>query len=428
MFFYLSALQPLLLWYFLIASTEAVIEIDFTYYAAGKISGAFCMQLLRPSQDKSDTIVVPLEAELGGESANDLIDAVSVSLETLLPCDSSDTVVVALLLRNGSRHLLNVVKISLIGESTKLFQIKYKEGLILFPGTDTHVAVVSSIPLPIGLDDYPSESLDINWNCKLVILTNDSSNPQIEMPCKDIVSICSKLDSYLEYEQQPGNAENANARTGSLRSGVQSPSLIKGLIHEVFILIMRGLSGAKVTRPGKFRSCQDGYAVKSSLKTEDGVLYPLEKGFFFLPKPPTLILHEENAWNEAFHSGRHTEAVEHYAAMVSSNIKSRPFAAICFCNRAAAHQSLGQIADVIADCSLAIVLDGSYSKVGQFLARNGDDGQLWKEIADEVHENVDRLFKMIGEAYAVPSDPTKVELATLVPFANGCKQVFLVNI
>ncbi|KAF7115424.1 hypothetical protein RHSIM_RhsimUnG0055900 [Rhododendron simsii] len=67
----------------------------------------------------------------------------------------------------------------------------------------------------------------------------------------------------------------------------------KGLIHEVFILILRGLSGAKVTRPGKFRSCQDGYAVKSSLKAEDGVLYPLEKGFFFLPKPPTLILHEE---------------------------------------------------------------------------------------------------------------------------------------
>lgn len=61
----------------------------------------------------------------------------------------------------------------------------------------------------------------------------------------------------------------------------------------MFILILRGLSGAKVTRPGKFRSCQDGYAVKSSLKAEDGVLYPLEKGFFFLPKPPTLILHEE---------------------------------------------------------------------------------------------------------------------------------------
>lgn len=67
----------------------------------------------------------------------------------------------------------------------------------------------------------------------------------------------------------------------------------KGLIHEVFTMILRGLSGTKTTRPGKFRSCQDGYAVKSSLKAEDGVLYPLEKTFFFLPKPPTLILHDE---------------------------------------------------------------------------------------------------------------------------------------
>uniref|UniRef100_A0A452Y5A2 FACT complex subunit SSRP1 n=1 Tax=Aegilops tauschii subsp. strangulata TaxID=200361 RepID=A0A452Y5A2_AEGTS len=70
-------------------------------------------------------------------------------------------------------------------------------------------------------------------------------------------------------------------------------SSYNGLEHEVFSKILRGLSGAKVTRPSTFRSCQDGYAVKSSLKAEDGLLYPLEKGFFFLPKPPTLILHEE---------------------------------------------------------------------------------------------------------------------------------------
>ena len=67
----------------------------------------------------------------------------------------------------------------------------------------------------------------------------------------------------------------------------------QGLIHEVFTTVLRGLSGAKITKPGKFRSSQDGFAVKSSLKAEDGVLYPLEKGFFFLPKPPTLILHDE---------------------------------------------------------------------------------------------------------------------------------------
>ncbi|KAL2935850.1 FACT complex subunit SSRP1 [Bienertia sinuspersici] len=69
--------------------------------------------------------------------------------------------------------------------------------------------------------------------------------------------------------------------------------VMQGLIHDVFTNILRALSGAKVTRPGKFRSIQNGYAVKSSLKAEDGILYPLEKSFFFLPKPPTLILHEE---------------------------------------------------------------------------------------------------------------------------------------
>lgn len=67
----------------------------------------------------------------------------------------------------------------------------------------------------------------------------------------------------------------------------------KGLSFEVFAQILRGLSAAKVTRPGKFRSSQDGYAVRASLKAEDGILYPLEKGFFFLPKPPVLILHDE---------------------------------------------------------------------------------------------------------------------------------------
>ncbi|PIA62555.1 hypothetical protein AQUCO_00200517v1 [Aquilegia coerulea] len=67
----------------------------------------------------------------------------------------------------------------------------------------------------------------------------------------------------------------------------------KGLIHEVFTLILRGLSGAKVTRPGQFRSYENGYGVISSLGDDDGVLYPLENGFFFLPVPPTLIIMDE---------------------------------------------------------------------------------------------------------------------------------------
>ncbi|XP_072982402.1 uncharacterized protein [Typha latifolia] len=217
------------------------------------------------------------------------------------------------------------------------------------------------------------------------------------------------------------------------------------------------------------------------------------------------------AGNEAFQASRHSEAVEHYTAALACSSESRPFAAVCFCNRAAAYQALGQITDAIADCSLAIALDPCYpkaisrratlhemirdygqaandlckliclldkqlqenqsgasgksvsynsdinrargrlssvedearkgipldmylilgiepsssaadvkkayrkaalrhhpDKAGQFLVRNENvDDVVWKEIAAGVHTDADRLFKMIGEAYTVLSDPTK---------------------
>lgn len=40
-------------------------------------------------------------------------------------------------------------------------------------------------------------------------------------------------------------------------------------------------------------------------------------------------------------------------------------------------------------------------------ADNGDN-VLWKDIAGGVRKDADKLFKMIGEAYAVLSDPIKV--------------------
>ncbi|KAL0383504.1 UNVERIFIED_CONTAM: DnaJsubfamily C member 7 [Sesamum calycinum] len=113
--------------------------------------------------------------------------------------------------------------------------------------------------------------------------------------------------------------------------------------------------------------------------------------------------------NEAFNSGRYTEAIENYTAAISKSFESRPFMAICFCNRAAAYQSVSQIVDAIADCSLAIALDENYQKAGQVLVRSdiGDDGAFWKEVGEKIHKDADRLFKIIGEAYAVLSDPSK---------------------
>ncbi|XP_011075360.1 uncharacterized protein LOC105159854 [Sesamum indicum] len=227
------------------------------------------------------------------------------------------------------------------------------------------------------------------------------------------------------------------------------------------------------------------------------------------------LLFLKKSGNEAFNSGRYTEAIENYTAAISKSFESRPFMAICFCNRAAAYQSVSQIIDAIADCSLAIALDENYQKAisrratlhemirdykqavydlqrmisllesqsqtngqeynsqsrsgggsvrdlrkarrrlslieekakketpldlylilgvkasdaeseikkayrkaalrhhpdkaGQVLVRSdiGDDGALWKEVGEKIHKDADRLFKIIGEAYAVLSDPSK---------------------
>lgn len=71
----------------------------------------------------------------------------------------------------------------------------------------------------------------------------------------------------------------------------------------------------------------------------------------------------QKSGNEAFNAGRYAEAIENYTAAISKSFESRAFMAVCFCNRAAAYQSLSQIVDAISDCSVAIALDEDYAKV-----------------------------------------------------------------
>ncbi|XP_057783836.1 uncharacterized protein LOC131001452 isoform X2 [Salvia miltiorrhiza] len=223
------------------------------------------------------------------------------------------------------------------------------------------------------------------------------------------------------------------------------------------------------------------------------------------------LLSLKKSGNEAFNSGRYTEAIDNYTTAISKSFESRAFMAVCYCNRAAAYQSLSQIVDAISDCSVAIALDEDYAKAisrratlhemirdykqalndsqrlvsllesqsqsknqsrssggsgvrdlrkarrrlatieekakkeipldlylilgikasdaeseikkayrkaalrhhpdkaGQVLVRSdaGDDGKLWKECGEKIHNDADRLFKIIGEAYAVLSDSFK---------------------
>ncbi|GMH10318.1 hypothetical protein Nepgr_012159 [Nepenthes gracilis] len=105
------------------------------------------------------------------------------------------------------------------------------------------------------------------------------------------------------------------------------------------------------------------------------------------------LLRHKSAGNGAFQAGRYAEAIDHYTAALSCNVESRPFTAICFGNRAAAYQALGQIVDAIADCSLAIALDGKYLKA---LSRRATLFEMIRDY-DQAANDLERLESLLNK-------------------------------
>ncbi|KAI3462763.1 hypothetical protein Pfo_019426 [Paulownia fortunei] len=201
--------------------TETIMELDISDHSEGKIVGAFCLQLVRSSENKIETVMVPLEAELNPNSASDT-GHISVSLEALVPCNTSGSVVVALTVRNDAPYVLNVIKVRKVGESAESFQVKSIEGLLLFPRSVTQVAILNYAHL---------DTLEVNMNCKLLLHMNDTRSSQIEIPCIDVVSVCSghKLDSTVGYAQVFNNVDYMNGREKSFGSSMQPPAEVKAV-------------------------------------------------------------------------------------------------------------------------------------------------------------------------------------------------------
>jgi len=76
--------------------------------------------------------------------------------------------------------------------------------------------------------------------------------------------------------------------------GAKLTKEMSGTAPEVFARVLRGISGAKLTRPGAFKDAEgEGQAVRCSYKADDGHLYPLERAFFYVQKPPLLMAYED---------------------------------------------------------------------------------------------------------------------------------------
>eukprot|EP01138_Halocafeteria_seosinensis_P000006 gb/GECG01000006.1/.p1 GENE.gb/GECG01000006.1/~~gb/GECG01000006.1/.p1 ORF type:complete len:615 (+),score=134.52 gb/GECG01000006.1/:1-1845(+) len=66
-------------------------------------------------------------------------------------------------------------------------------------------------------------------------------------------------------------------------------------LPKVVATLFKHLTNTKVFRPGKFESALKHKAVRCTLKGNEGLLYPLDKSFFFIHKPATFIRYDEVA-------------------------------------------------------------------------------------------------------------------------------------
>ncbi|XP_051202988.1 uncharacterized protein [Lolium perenne] len=114
------------------------------------------------------------------------------------------------------------------------------------------------------------------------------------------------------------------------------------------------------------------------------------------------LLSFKAAGNEAFQARRYSEAVEQYSSALACNSESRPFSAVCFCNRAAAYQALGQLTDAIADCSLAMVLDANYPKAISRRATLYEIIRDYGQSANDLRKLISLLQKQANKPGASP--------------------------
>ncbi|RUP49022.1 hypothetical protein BC936DRAFT_143450 [Jimgerdemannia flammicorona] len=90
-------------------------------------------------------------------------------------------------------------------------------------------------------------------------------------------------DEEIDVELNLDEETLTNKYEGKLQKTYDAPT------YEVVSTIFRALTGRKVTVPGGYRSHHGAHAMKCSMKANEGYLYPLEKCFLFIPKPPTFI-------------------------------------------------------------------------------------------------------------------------------------------
>jgi len=99
-----------------------------------------------------------------------------------------------------------------------------------------------------------------------------------------------QFDSTEHLEDEELNIDDELFEQKKEKCGGKLERKYTGLAFDVFAKALRGLANSKLVRPGAFRSQQGGaHAVKCSYGADNGMLFPLERAFFYIAKPPILV-------------------------------------------------------------------------------------------------------------------------------------------
>jgi hypothetical protein len=192
-------------------------ELKLQPISEGKVFGAIYMKLRNCTTDTMDIVVIPIELEVHTRTYYDSTSLVSVTFEHISSCAGNGSIY-SLSLRNDAAELLRIVSVTADnGDDVSIFQVKYLNGLILFPDTATDIALIrytASVPKDISFD-----------NCNIVVKTNSSLGSSVVIPCQDIrrASTSYTTSAVVAESDEPAGGSfseeiSTNSRTGSLGS------------------------------------------------------------------------------------------------------------------------------------------------------------------------------------------------------------------
>ncbi|EEC74649.1 hypothetical protein OsI_10299 [Oryza sativa Indica Group] len=214
-------IRPSEQWEVLPTQSSTVVELKLQPLSEGMVFGAICMKLRNCTSDRVDTVVIPMELEVRARTYYEPTNLVSVTFERVSSCAGVGSII-SLSLRNEGTKLLRIVRVTEDNrDGSNNFEVKYLNGLILFPDTVTDIALIKYTSVPTD------NSFD---NCNIVVETNSSVGSSILIPCRDVISATlSYTASAVTQSDGPFSEDelSANSRTGSLGNIVE----VKGLQH-----------------------------------------------------------------------------------------------------------------------------------------------------------------------------------------------------